>query len=349
MVIIITVLSLIFIGGYLVVVNLKENSISVNLNPNSTTHDIISSGGYDQKTQVDALFGKINGFKKLIKQTRSRDQAKQIINVLFEIRNQELKPLNYPVKRLLNECFSQDQRLWLNVIQTLYKTNSRKDFYSEVSLFVKEYPNSQFFEQVCSLLKRMEGIEEGELVDRIREIDVTNSYSCLQKSNLVIEYCRKYNETKNKEDIEKAITIARLFSDKEKCYTLRLKEVGRFTNINTFLLRVKVNDDTVMEIETEEGTYTKTLAEESTFKWKVGDSVTLYLKEFNNIDHTCLDKVDKSHFSIKLLLGKRAYSVHEDGKGEFEDDTVNISFSIDEIPEDDWKCFEDYICPGDKW
>lgn len=196
--------------------------------------------------------------------------------------------------------------------------------------------------------------------DEIKKIRVANREHLAEKSKRIFEFISIHRDCLTKSELtamERAATLARQFSENHT-YNGHLIRYGGFAYKEDQLAHVFVNGRVACTHESNGKSKEVNPSIPFTFQWQCGDSIQLEIRAYagriwGGVE-TVADRKLQSPTSLKLLTGRNnltpwtsswdwSIPQHMDKDGYF------IECRIEEILNEDWKVFEDYITPGNAW
>jgi serine/threonine protein kinase len=183
----------------------------------------------------------------------------------------------------------------------------------------------------------------------VKKLKVEQTAQFLTDKAIAVEhFLISYSTDPEKERMKMAAETAMLLATRQT-YHLTVKKVGNLKTAGSFASRLFVGGIKIFDYETSE--QRKFIYPDSrvVFKWRPKMKVRVELEDFELQNEIIYNSVLADFFSLRGLSGERFYRISEATNDFFNDDLLHLEFELDEISEEQWQAFEDYIYPGKKW
>ena len=177
---------------------------------------------------------------------------------------------------------------------------------------------------------------------------VASSEFLTLKAAAVEKFLKTYPTEADKEKMLLAVQTAKTLAQTQT-YHLTVKKAGNLKEARAFAFRLYLDDKKVYDYESEGQRKYIYPNSRVVFNWKPGTKIILELEEFDWKNEIMYRASLTDFFSIRGLSGDKRYKVKEADKRFFQNGVVSVEYGIEEVSEEGFEAFEDYIFPGNKW
>jgi len=223
--------------------------------------------------------------------------------------------------------------------------------------YLREWPEGHYATQARQRRKIVIEKQKQQKRDVIKAITVREIHGFDQKKQAILDYLRDYSDDPERENIQRAVTLATLLSQ-EQTWHITLVSAGAFSSQRQHSIKIWTKgtepEYTVDSLgATSLSTYNKTFP----IHWKPGEPVKLSLigtkyvlgKSWGQEEAATLERDKDDAVAILLLHGKQILKPSADWRDDFAPEGAYIDCRVRGFQEGDAAVIRDYLVPGSWW
>ncbi|MDR2116750.1 MAG: hypothetical protein LBP87_10275 [Planctomycetaceae bacterium] len=298
----------------------------------------------------------LNRFKNRINQTNDqqtlseiREELKTFDNIGVVERKTELDKLKTEIENKLIEIELKRVRDYFNFRNIIFSETAEQ--------FLARYPATTQADEVRELQKQYENEKIKAERNRIGQISVTTIELLREKSRSVFNFLEKYEKnlaTAETSAMKRAADLAKQFSERRN-YSVTINQYGGFAYEENQNVSIYINKDKVASHYSNGKVKTVYAGTPFSVTWQCGDTIRLELQGYGIMDfETAAAYTNNTPISLRCL-NQKVRLLPQKGKWDWglssrmSSEGYFIKCTIQEISEEDWKAFENYITPGNSW
>ncbi|MDR0704481.1 MAG: hypothetical protein LBF88_05775 [Planctomycetaceae bacterium] len=293
----------------------------------------------------------LNRFKNKINQTNDEQTLSEIREELKKFDNIDVEERKTELDKLKTEIDNRSVEIEFKRVRDYF--DSRNEIFSETAeQFLSRYPLSAQADEVRELQKQYEDGKIKTERNRIGQIAITNIESLREKSRRIFNFLEKYENRLNQSEasaMKRAADLAKQFTERRN-YSITINQYGGFASKRTQNVSVYINTNKAVSHYSSEAVKTVFPGISFFVAWQYGDTVRLELQGFGWSDFaTAAEYTERSPISLRCLNQRICLSPTRSWQQQMSSDGYFVKCTIQEITDENWKAFEDYIMPGNRW
>ncbi|MDR0611532.1 MAG: hypothetical protein LBG58_15600 [Planctomycetaceae bacterium] len=319
------------------------------------THFPVTDNVTNQRNSL--IDTELNRLKNTIKQTNNEQTLGEIREELKMFDNIDVEERRAELDKLKTEIDNKSIEIEFKRVRDYF--DSRNELFSETAeQFLARYPLSVQADEVRHLQKQYENEKIKTERNRIGQIAITNIESLREKSRRIFTFLEKYENRLNPVEasaIKRAAELAKQFTERHN-YSVTINQYGGFAYEEKQNVSVYINKDKVVSHYS--NGKVKIVSPGTLFfiTWQCGDTIRLELQGYGVYDfETAAGYTNSSPISLRCLNQKIRLLPKSAGTWDWglpkrmSSDGYFIKCTIQDIKDEHWKAFENYIMPGDHW
>ncbi|MDR2439363.1 MAG: hypothetical protein LBE12_08350 [Planctomycetaceae bacterium] len=298
----------------------------------------------------------LNRLKNIIYQTNNeqtlgeiREELKMFDNIGIEERRAEFDKLKIEIE---------NRSIEIEMKRVRDSFNSSNEIFPELAeQFLAHYPLSVQADEVRELQKQDEDRKIKKERNRISQIAITNIDSLREKSRRIFSFLEKYENRLNQDEVsamKRAADLAKQFTERRN-YSITINQYGGFAyeenqNVSVYINKVKVvSHDSNGKVKI---VFPGTLF---SITWQCGDTIRFDLQGYGVYNFETVASYTSSCPISLQYLNQKISLLPQKGTWDWSlptrmsADGYFIKCTIQDITDENWKAFENYIIPGNSW
>lgn len=307
--------------------------------------------GGEARVLIDSLIGgRVEAMREELEHARAFPELTRMRTNLENLSRYGNHTYSDEIARLFKAIDDRAEELHYALIKS---TTDPMDRLAAIAAYRKEYPRGRFMDEVAALeTEARDQLNTGSRQDinRIVPGQARRSWAdfLLNKATAVDGYRKEHAPSHLRERMESASRLARLIASNDN-FTVTARSARKLADSRPTVLIVSVNGKEALRTERKDHTIPN-WEHRAIVNWRPGDKIGIVWQyEGNWLDGPIAGLDSDSLDSLKILSG--TVTLNPSDKKEYLDNSQvpTASFSINDINDEMWADFDEFIFPGGYW